>query len=46
MMQSGFYAPVQILPKDWGGRGGGGAFENITYGGEGENTPSNKCMHE
>lgn len=42
MMHSGSYAPVKILPKDWGW----GAYENLTYGGESENSPSNKCMHE
>ena len=49
MMHSGSYAPVKILPKDWGweeGGGGRGAYENLTYGGESENSPSNKCMHE
>ena len=28
------------------GGGGRGAYENLTYGGESENSPSNKCMHE
>ena len=50
MMHSGSYAPLKILPKDWGweegGGGGRGAYENLTYGGESENSPSNKCMHE
>ena len=47
MMHSGSYAPVKILPKDWGWEEGGrGAYENLTYGGESENSPSNKCMHE
>lgn len=46
-MHSGSYAPVKILPKDWGWEeGGGAAYENLTYGGESENSPSNKCMHE
>lgn len=46
-MHSGSYAPVKILPKDWGWEEwGGGAYENLTYGGESENSPSNKCMHE
>lgn len=48
MMYSGSYAPVKILPKYWRWEegGGGGAYENLTYGGESENSPSNKCMHE